>query len=68
MSLFRKSPVKRLGRERFLRNVCIAIGNSGKEKDITHLRKVIAEESEMIKEHAKWAIDAIKSRSSLVHN
>ena len=68
MSLFRKSPVKRLGRERFLRNVCIAIGNSGKMKDIPHLRKVINEESELIKEHAKWAIDAIKSRSSLVHN
>ena len=65
--LFRKSPVKRLGRERFLRNVCIAIGNSGKEKDIPHLRKALNEESELIREHAQWAIDTIKSRSSIVH-
>ena len=28
-ALFRKSPVKRIGRDRFLRNVMIAIGNSG---------------------------------------
>ena len=28
-ALFRKSPVKRIGRDRFLRNVLIAIGNSG---------------------------------------
>ena len=28
-ALFRKSPVKRIGRERFLRNVMIAVGNSG---------------------------------------
>ncbi len=28
-ALFRKSPIKRIGRDRFLRNVMIAIGNSG---------------------------------------
>ena len=28
-ALFRKSPVKRIGRDRFVRNVMIAIGNSG---------------------------------------
>jgi epoxyqueuosine reductase len=28
-ALFRKSPVKRIGRDRFLRNVLIAIGNAG---------------------------------------
>jgi len=29
-ALFRKSPVKRVGRDRFLRNVLVAIGNSGR--------------------------------------
>lgn len=60
--LFRKSPVKRLGRERFVRNVCIAIGNTGTVSDIPHLEKVSEENSLMIIEHARWAISEIKSR------
>src|SRR5688500_4436025 len=34
-ALFRKSPVKRIGRDRFVRNVLIAIGNSG-EPQLAH--------------------------------
>ena len=60
--LFRQSPVKRLGRERFVRNVCIAIGNTGTVSDIPHLEKVSEENSLMIIEHARWAISEIKSR------
>ena len=60
--LFRKSPVKRLGRERFIRNVCVAIGNTGTHSDIPHLKKALTEESLMIREHAQWAINSINSR------
>ena len=62
ITLFRKSPVKRLGRERFIRNVCVAIGNTGTHSDIPHLKKALTEESLMIREHAQWAINTIKSR------
>ena len=35
-ALFRKSPVKRTGRDRFVRNVLIAIGNSGDKSLVPH--------------------------------
>ena len=38
-ALFRASAVKRIGRDRFVRNVLIAIGNSG---DISHLPRITA--------------------------
>ena len=62
ITLFRKSPVKGLGRERFIRNVCVAIGNTGTHSDIPHLKEALTEESLMIREHAQWAINTIKSR------
>jgi len=62
-SLFSRSPVKRIGRDRFLRNVCIAIGNIGNIYDIPCLERTIEKENQLIREHAKWAIDQIKSRS-----
>jgi len=58
-NVFAKSPIKRLKRERFLRNVCVALGNVGKTEDLPALRKV-REESEMLKEHADWAISEIE--------
>ena len=62
-SLFGRSPVKRIGRDRFLRNVCIALGNTGNMCDIPCLKRTIAKENQLIREHAKWAIEQIKSRS-----
>ncbi len=65
--LFAKSPIKRIKRERFLRNVCVALGNKGNSKDLTALRKIIAEDpSELIKEHAQWAVEEILLREQRV--
>ena len=61
--LFRQSPVKRIGRERFLRNVCVAIGNVGDESDLPALRNAVDSEKELVAEHARWAIDRIDRRS-----
>ena len=62
-SLFSRSPVKRIGRDRFLRNVCIALGNIGNICDIPCLERTIERENQLVSEHARWAINQIKSRS-----
>ena len=36
-SLFRKSPIKRIKRRGFLRNVCVALGNTGSPEDMPAL-------------------------------
>jgi epoxyqueuosine reductase len=59
--LFGGSPIKRIGYDRFMRNVCIAAGNSG-EKSMRPLLESIATRSEEIplaSEHAGWALDVV---------
>ncbi len=61
-TLFAKSPIKRIKRDRFLRNVCVALGNTGTKDDLPALEKAIHEESELVAEHARWAKAEITSR------
>ena len=53
---FRKSPIKRTGRAAFLRNVCVAMGNSGVQEMIPALRGVLDDESVLVRVHALWAL------------
>jgi len=59
---FAKAPIKRIKRDRFLRNVCVALGNTGTPDDLIHLQHSIEQESELVAEHAQWAIEEIKRR------
>ncbi len=62
-ALFAKSPIKRIKRNRFLRNVCVALGNVGSASDIPALKKCMgAEDDPLILEHAAWALEEIESR------
>ena len=63
-SLFSKSPIKRLKRPRFLRNVCVALGNVGTADDLPALLEVAKDPDPLISEHAEWAIDQIQSREA----
>lgn len=63
-SLFAKSPIKRIKRNRFLRNVCVALGNVGKEEDLPALQKASFDEDALISEHAIWAIKEVEQRIS----
>jgi len=63
-TLFAKSPIKRIKRDRFLRNVCVALGNTGTAEDLPALQKASAEEDPLISEHATWAIAQISSRET----
>ena len=61
-SLFRKSPIKRIKRNRFLRNVCVVLGNVGDSEDLPALEAAVETEDPLIAEHAAWAISQIKER------
>ncbi len=58
--LFRKSPIKRIGRNRFVRNVLYAIGNSGDLKFKKTLIKLTKDSDPTIVDAAYWAIREIK--------
>ncbi len=66
--VFAKSPIKRIKRERFLRNVCVALGNTGTAKDLPLLQKTAETEEELVAEHARWAIDEIGQRAENEQN
>lgn len=63
-ALFARSPIKRIKRSRFLRNVCVALGNAGDEKDLPVLERAAAGPDELVSEHARWAIVEIRKRLS----
>jgi len=60
--LFRKSPIKRIKRRGFLRNVCVALGNVGTADDLPALERAAYDPEPLIAEHARWAIGRITSR------
>lgn len=60
--LFAKSPIKRIKRNRFLRNVCVALGNVGGEEDLPALRQAAESEDALIAEHAQWALGEVEAR------
>jgi len=64
--LFAKSPIKRIKRARFLRNVCVALGNTGDADDLPQLERAAADPDPLIQEHAAWAIVRIRNRASLL--
>jgi epoxyqueuosine reductase len=63
--LFRDSPIKRIKRRGFLRNVCVALGNVGTAEDLPALAKASEDAEPLIAEHAAWAIERIRERSGL---
>jgi epoxyqueuosine reductase len=60
--LFRNSPIKRIKRRGFLRNVCVALGNVGDLSDLPALSRAAADAEQLIAEHAAWAINRIQKR------
>ena len=56
---FRKSPVKRIGRDRFLRNVLTAIGNSNTPHLAQSAKNLLADESPLVRGAAVWALSRL---------
>ena len=53
---FSGSPVKRIGRDRFVRNVLIAIGNSGDPGLASEVELLLADASPLVRGAAVWAL------------
>jgi epoxyqueuosine reductase len=58
-TMFSKSPVKRTGRDRFVRNVVIAIGNSGDATLAPAALRLLADASPLVRGAAVWALSRL---------
>jgi epoxyqueuosine reductase len=58
-ALFRKSPVRRIGRDRFVRNVLIAIGNSGEPELAMEAERLLDDPSALVRAMAIWALQRL---------
>ncbi|MGE0003954.1 MAG: tRNA epoxyqueuosine(34) reductase QueG [Parvibaculaceae bacterium] len=60
-ALFSGSPVKRSGRDRFIRNVLIAIGNSGDRGLAGEAERLLGDRSPLVRAMAVWALSRLLS-------
>ncbi len=61
-ALFSGSPVKRIGRDRFVRNVLIAIGNSGDPNLVSSVMPRLADASPLVRAMAVWALGRLTEK------
>ena len=61
-ALFSKSPIKRTGRDRFVRNVLIAIGNSGDALLAAEAERLLDDASALVRGAAVWALSRLLPR------
>jgi epoxyqueuosine reductase len=64
-ALFSGSPVKRIGRDRFLRNVLIATGNSGDATLAEECRRLLGDPSPLVRGAAVWALSRLLSAKAV---
>ena len=58
-AMFTKSPVKRVGRDRFVRNVLIAIGNSNDASLAADAETLLCDDSPLVRGAAVWALSRL---------
>ena len=59
--VFAGSPIKRTGRNRFVRNVLIALGNVGNESSVPAIEERLDDASELVRGAAVWAFRELVS-------
>ena len=64
-ALFRASPIKRIGRDRFVRNVLIAIGNSGDASLAVYAERLLDDASPLVRAMAVWALAKLLDAKAL---
>jgi epoxyqueuosine reductase len=65
-ALFSGSPIKRIGRDRFLRNVLISAGNSGDAALAGRCRDLLDDASPLVRGAAVWALSRLVSRDEFL--
>lgn len=64
---FAGSPVKRIGRDRFVRNVLIAIGNSGDAALLSVVEPLLADPAPLVRSMAVWALSRLAPAARMRH-
>ena len=59
--VFAGSPIKRIGRDRMVRNCLIAAGNSGSVALVEPVRALLDDPDEVVREAAEWALERLKA-------
>ena len=62
---FRRSPIKRTKRRGLLRNVCVALGNSGDVRAVPALIDALHDDEPLIRGHAAWALGQIGGEEAI---
>ena len=57
---FRHSPIKRTKYRGWLRNLCVAMGNSGEVRLVPKLKELAAHTDPIVREHAEWALSRLR--------
>jgi epoxyqueuosine reductase len=65
--MFIGSPIKRIGRNRMIRNCLIAAGNSGDRALIQSIQMHLGDPDPVIAEAARWALDQLGCSSEAMH-
>jgi epoxyqueuosine reductase len=60
--VFAGSPIKRIGRNRMVRNAAIAAGNSGRAELAPALERLTADEDPVVAEAAAWGLERLAGR------
>ena len=63
---FSKSAIKRTGRDRFVRNVLIAIGNSGNASLAIEAEKLLDDDLPLVRGAAVWALGRLLPRQEFI--
>ena len=63
---FPKSPIKRVGRDRFVRNVLVAIGNSGDATLLPQVEARLADEAPLVRGAAVWALGRLADIDTVI--
>ena len=64
-TMFAKTSIKRTGRDRFVRNVLIAIGNSGDTELAVEAERLLRDASPLVRGAAVWALSRLLPREKL---
>jgi epoxyqueuosine reductase QueG len=58
--IFAHSPIKRAKYRGWLRNLCVAMGNSGDERFVPWLERAAQHSDSIVREHAAWALERLR--------
>jgi epoxyqueuosine reductase len=64
---YKGSPIKRIGRDRFVRNALIAAGNSGNAKLLSRISPLLKDDSPLVRGMAIWAVRRLADACEEAH-